>query len=72
MFNEILFYMILGLPLIAYIGMFTLACFLFTATIGFLNYHGKTVIPFKFHPIMAAISLTVGTIHAILSILAFI
>lgn len=72
MFNEILFYTIFGLPLIAYAGMFTLACFTFTATIGFLNYHGNTTIPFKWHPRMAAISLTVGTMHAIISILAFI
>lgn len=54
-----------------YLGFLTLISFLLTALIGFLNYHGKHFIPFKIHPKMAAISITLAIIHGLLGILTY-
>lgn len=71
MLNEITYYMIFGKPLIMYLGITTLLSFLTTATIGYLNFRGNTTIPFKYHPMMAAISITLALIHGTLGILAY-
>lgn len=72
MFRQITYFPILGKPLIFYLGIITLSSFLFTALIGFLNYHGIRKIPFKWHPRMAAISITLVIIHGTLGILAYL
>jgi hypothetical protein len=71
MFRNITYFLIFGKPLIMYGGILTLSSFLFTALIGFLNYHGIRKIPFKWHPVMAAISITLAIIHGLLGILAY-
>ncbi len=63
--------MIFGKPLIMYLGIITLCSFLFTALIGFLNLKGIQKIPFKWHPVMAGISITLALIHGLLGILAY-
>ena len=73
MFYKIAFYQILGLPLIAYLGALTLTLFLITAAISILNVKfGIHKIPFKWHPRMAVISLTVAVIHGTLAFLALL
>jgi hypothetical protein len=66
--RNIALFSIFGKPFMLYFGIFTLLSFLFTATIGFLNYRGIRKIPFKWHPIMAATSITLAIIHGLLGI----
>jgi len=71
MLQNISYYMIFGKPLIMYMGILTLSSFLITAYIGFMTMKGKTRIPFKWHPRMAAISIALAIIHGALGILAY-
>lgn len=68
MILKIAYFLILGKPLIFYTGMLALLSFLFTALIGFLNYHNNHKIPFKFHPAMAAASIILALFHALLGL----
>jgi hypothetical protein len=68
MLKGIAYYLIFGKPLIMYLGITTLLCFLFTATIAILNKKGINFIPFKWHPRMAIISLSMALIHGTLAI----
>jgi hypothetical protein len=67
MLSEIAYFSILGKPLILYMGITTLFLFIITASIGLMIFKGKKI-PFKFHPTMAGISITVGLIHGILGL----
>jgi len=55
-----------------YAGILVLLSFSFTALIGLLNYKGIHKIPFKWHPRMAAISISLAIIHGTLGILAYL
>lgn len=68
MIREIAFTTVLGLPLIMYSGLATLFSLLFTATVGYLNFHGKIIIPFKWHPRLAALTITLAIIHGIMGL----
>ncbi|QQG44766.1 MAG: hypothetical protein HYW86_02520 [Candidatus Roizmanbacteria bacterium] len=63
--------LIFGKPLIMYTGILTLISFLITALVGYLNYRGIRTIPFKYHPWLAAISITLALIHGLMGILAY-
>ena len=66
-------YPIFGKPLIGYLGAITYASFLLTASIGFTTYKGiKGWLPFRWHPRMAAFSLTLGAIHGFLGLSIFL
>lgn len=71
MFNEISYHLIFGKPLIMYMGIVTITSFFITASIGFLNLRGYTVIPLKYHFMMAKISLTLAVIHGTFGVLAY-
>lgn len=72
MLEYITYYQIFGKPLIMYLGLLTLSSFLFTASIAVLNIKfGINKIPFKWHPRMAAISITLALIHGTLGILLY-
>lgn len=71
MVQGIAYTLILGKPVVMYMGIITYFSFIFTATIGLLNFRGNTIIPFKWHPRMAATSLILATIHAILGLSAY-
>lgn len=62
---------IFGTPLVIYFGILTFASFLFTASIAVMSRRGMTIIPFKWHPRMAAVSIVIAIIHALLAILTF-
>jgi len=64
MIQKIAFFLIFGQPLIIYVGMITMICILFTATVGLLNYKGIKVIPFKWHIIFAVTTITLALAHA--------
>lgn len=72
MISQLAYYSILGKPLILYFGILTLLSFLFTAFIGLINYKGYKTIPFKWHPIMAGISITLAIVHAILGLASYL
>ncbi|MBU0536082.1 MAG: hypothetical protein KKE20_03900 [Nanoarchaeota archaeon] len=74
MFEQIIFYRILGLPAIAWGGIVTLLCLISTAAIGHYNMKGvnKGMITLKWHKALAGITVLLGLAHAILGILAFI
>jgi hypothetical protein len=67
MLSSIAYFPIFGKPLILYLGIITLLSFLITATLGLLIYNGKKI-PFKVHPSMAGIALTLGIIHGTLAL----
>lgn len=73
MLQEISYHLIFGKPLIMYLGIATLTSFLITAFIGYTNLHNTMkVIPFKWHPKMAALSIALALIHGTLGVLAYL
>lgn len=70
-FNEITYYLIFGKPLIMYLGLATLACFLVTAIIGHEIIKGTGRIPFEWHRRMAITSISLAIVHGILGVLAY-
>jgi len=71
MLQNIAYFLILGKPLIMYFGIIVLLSFLITATIGALIVKGIGKIPFKFHKIMAGLSIILAIIHGILGVLIY-
>ena len=72
MLTEITYYMIFGMPLIAYLGTITLVSLLLTASISVMNKRGIRLIPFRWHPRMAAVTIMLALVHGILGMLSFI
>jgi len=72
MIAQIAFSPLLGIPMIAWGGMITLLCFIFTAYIGKMNTKGNMTIPPKWHFRMAYISLVLGLFHGLIGMLAFL
>jgi hypothetical protein len=58
----------LGKPLIMYGGILTFLSLLFTAMVGFLNFKGIQTIPFKWHPKLAVLTITIAIFHGILGL----
>ncbi|MCL5073784.1 MAG: hypothetical protein M1308_23255 [Actinobacteria bacterium] len=67
MVSSFAYFPLLGKPLTFYIGILTYLSFLLTATIGYFQYTGKPLVPFKWHPRIAAASLILGLIHGVLA-----
>jgi len=72
MLNQISFYIVGGLPLIAWGGLLTLLCMLFTAAIAIMNQRGIHKIPMGWHFVMAKITIALGLIHGISGMLSFL
>lgn len=70
--TEITYFMILGKPLIFYLGVISFILLLTTSIIGYLNYKRKINLPFKWHLIFAALTIIVAITHAILGIAIYI
>jgi hypothetical protein len=68
MIRQIAAYSVFGLPVILISGIITLLLLLFTASISIMNRRGISYIPFKWHPRMAAISISLAIIHGILGL----
>ena len=71
MLQEVSFYLIMGKPLIMYLGILTLSGFLFTALVAIMNRRGIHMIPFSWHPRIAVFSLGCAIVHGILGVLLF-
>jgi hypothetical protein len=72
MLENISYFLIFGRPLIFYLGILSLTLLVSTAAVGYLNFKGRTKIPFKWHPRLAALTITVVAIHGALGILLYI
>lgn len=69
MIHQIAYHLILGKPAIMYLGIITFLSLLTTIFISVSNVkYGIHWIPFKYHPIMAGVTLALATIHAILGL----
>lgn len=72
MLHQIAMTLIFGKPLLMYGGLILFIFLLSTATVGFLNFRGIHVIPFKWHPVLAITTITIAVIHGLLGLsLAF-
>ena len=71
MLENITYYQIFGKPLIMYLGIITLLSFLFTASIAVMTRRGITLIPFKWHPRMAILSIILALIHGFLGFMLY-
>ena len=71
MIHNFAYSLILGKPVIMYMGILTFLSLLATASIGLMNFKGYHYIPFKWHPRMAATTIILATIHAILGLSAY-
>lgn len=56
-----------GRSFIILLGITTISLFIITASIGLMIFRGRKI-PFKYHPTMASIAITLGIIHGILGI----
>jgi hypothetical protein len=72
MLQNISYALIFGKPLIMYLGILTLAGFLFTASIPVLNKRGIRIIPFAWHPRCAMMAICLAVIHGSLGVLAYL
>jgi hypothetical protein len=72
MFGSIAGYLILGIPVIIYLGVITVLCLLFTATISTLNKRKIRVIHMKWHPRMAYTTIVFGLVHGLLAMLGLL
>jgi len=66
MLKNIAYFLILGKPLVLYLGIITLILLLLTATMGFLVMKGKA--NFKHHLLLAKITIALALIHGILGL----
>lgn len=64
--------MAFGLPLIVYGGIITFTLLSFTATVGFLNYRGIRMIPFRWHPRLAVLTIIAALLHGLLGLSVFL
>ncbi len=72
MIHNIALFPVLGRPLFICFGLLAFLCFIITAIIGRLNFRGKYIIPFKWHPRFALTALTAMFIHAFLALSIFL
>lgn len=63
MFGAIVSYMVLGIPVAVYLGIITVVCLLFTATISILNRRKIRVVSMKWHTRMAYVTIAVALVH---------
>ncbi len=66
---KIAYFLILGQPLILYLGLLTLTSFLITAYIGLSLYKGWHHWPIKYHYRMVKVSFALAIIHGTLGLL---
>jgi len=59
---------VFGLPLAIVFGILTILCLILTALLGYLVLKGKYNIPFAWHMRMAAATIILAVIHAVLVI----
>lgn len=68
MIANLAYYLILGKPLIFYLGILSYISFSFTALLGYSYYKGRPILPFPWHPRFAVTSLILGAIHGLMGL----
>jgi hypothetical protein len=71
MVYQFAYYPILGRPVAAYFGMAAFLFFIATAIVGYLNFKGKYIIPFRWHPRLAISAFIFAVIHIFLILSAY-
>lgn len=71
MLHDITYFLILGKPLILYLGILTLCSFLVTASVPLIRKRGIANVPFVWHMRLAGISFALGLFHGTLGLLAY-
>lgn len=71
MFQDITYFLILGKPLILYLGALTLLSLLLTAAIAVMNKRGIRTIPFRWHALCAGCTILLAFVHGALGLLAY-
>jgi cytochrome b561 len=66
--TELAYQELFGLPLVGYLGIFTFLSFLLTFLVGFLNRRGIRLIPFRLHPRLAWLSITLAFVHGLFAL----
>ena len=72
MLIELAYKELFGLPLVGYLGIMTFLSVLFTFVVGFLNRRSIRVFPFRWHPRLAKVSITLALIHGLLALSTFL
>lgn len=70
--RDIAYFVILGKPIIFYIGILTIVSLLTTATIGAMNRRRIRVIPFKWHVRIATVTIILALVHGALGLSAYL
>jgi len=68
MIAQIAYFLIFGKPVIFYTGILTIVSFLFAASIGYLNFKGSHLIPFKWHPRVVVFAILLSIIHGLMGL----
>lgn len=71
MVYQFAYYSLLGRPVAVYFGMLAFLFMVATATVGYLNFRGKMIVPFKWHPRLAIATLSLAIIHIFLILSAY-
>ncbi|MFA6588455.1 MAG: hypothetical protein WCT08_05295 [Patescibacteria group bacterium] len=71
MLTNISYHLILGKPVIFWLGILTLLCLLLTASISYANRHNIRWIAFKWHKRWAIITIILAIIHGGLAFLTY-
>ncbi len=68
MLENIAYFQIFGQTIMLYSGVIALLAFIFAASVALLNKRGIRIIPFRWHPRVAAIAIIFALIHGALGI----
>lgn len=71
MINRLAYTLVLGQPVIMYGGIITLILLVTTAVVGYLNFKGIHVIPFRWHPRLAMVTIVIAIVHALFGLSSY-
>lgn len=71
MLNNVSYFLIFGKPLMMYLGITTLACFLAAASVPIINKKTKFAIAFIWHIRIAKIAIALAILHGLLGVLSY-
>ena len=64
--------LVLGKPIIFWLGIIAFISLVITASIALLNKRGTRIIPFKWHPRFAFLTIAIVIVHAALALMAYV
>jgi hypothetical protein len=71
MISQMAYFLLWGKPLIMYGGILTYFFLIFTALAGYMRLRGIMLIPYKWHPRLAVLTIIVASIHALFGLAVF-